>query len=130
MAEARTDAKQTPRCSWCHKSQDDVAALIATPTDFPGPRAYICDECVTVCRSILDDRKAGADPLATKARSLPKPQDVKSPLDDLIIGQGQINEKIAFALYSHLAKRFGGASLANSAYDANPANTAREGAPQ
>ena len=54
--ETRTESKEKPQCSWCSKSQDDVAALIATPTDKTGPRAYICDECVAVCNSILDDR--------------------------------------------------------------------------
>jgi hypothetical protein len=41
------------RCSFCHKSQDAVAKLISSPRDYP--RAYICDECVAVCNSILKD---------------------------------------------------------------------------
>ena len=41
------------RCSFCHKSQDAVAKLISSPSDYP--RAYICDECVAVCNSILED---------------------------------------------------------------------------
>ena len=48
------------RCSFCHKSQDAVAKLISSPSDYP--RAYICDECVAVCNSILeDDRGEGSD---------------------------------------------------------------------
>jgi ATP-dependent Clp protease ATP-binding subunit ClpX len=43
------------RCSWCDKSQGDVALLIATPTG--RPRAHICDECVAVCNSLLKDRR-------------------------------------------------------------------------
>jgi ATP-dependent protease Clp ATPase subunit len=54
--EARKQPSQTPQCSWCSKSQDEVAALIATPTDKLGPRAYICDECVAVCDSFLLER--------------------------------------------------------------------------
>jgi ATP-dependent protease Clp ATPase subunit len=46
-----TEPGGTPRCSFCHRSQDDVANLIASPTDYP--RAYICDECIEVCRSLL-----------------------------------------------------------------------------
>jgi hypothetical protein len=42
-------------CSFCHKSQDDVSKLISSPSDYP--RAYICDECIVVCASILDDDK-------------------------------------------------------------------------
>ena len=43
------------RCSWCNKSQGDVAFLIATPAG--RPRAHICDECVAVCNSLLEDRR-------------------------------------------------------------------------
>jgi hypothetical protein len=43
------------RCSFCHKSEDDVGKLISSPSDYP--RAYICNECIVVCNSILrDDR--------------------------------------------------------------------------
>ena len=45
--------EETLRCSFCHKSQDAVAKLISSPSDYP--RAYICDECVAVCNSILED---------------------------------------------------------------------------
>ena len=44
------------RCSFCHKSQDAVATLISSPSGYR--RAYICDECITVCASILDDDRA------------------------------------------------------------------------
>jgi hypothetical protein len=42
-----------PECSFCHKKQEVVAKLISSPSDYP--RAYICDECVAVCTSILQD---------------------------------------------------------------------------
>jgi ATP-dependent Clp protease ATP-binding subunit ClpX len=49
------------RCSFCLKQQDQVGKLIASPND--GPRAYICDECVLVCYSILeDDRREKESP--------------------------------------------------------------------
>ncbi len=51
----RTEPEAAPRCSWCHKSQDEVAKLIATPTDLPAPRSYICDECVAVCNVLLEE---------------------------------------------------------------------------
>jgi ATP-dependent Clp protease ATP-binding subunit ClpX len=50
-----TKAEFTPRCSWCHKPQDDVAILIASPTELP--RAYICDECVAVCNWIIVEHR-------------------------------------------------------------------------
>lgn len=40
------------RCSFCHKSKDDVTKLISSPSDY-SPRVYICDECVWSCHSIL-----------------------------------------------------------------------------
>jgi ATP-dependent Clp protease ATP-binding subunit ClpX len=43
------------RCSFCHKSQDVVGKLISSPSDYP--RAYICNECIAVCNSIMDDDK-------------------------------------------------------------------------
>jgi hypothetical protein len=44
-------------CSFCHKSQDSVSKLISSPSDYP--RAYICDECIAVCASILEDDRDG-----------------------------------------------------------------------
>ena len=49
----KSGAEEILRCSFCHKSQDAVAKLISSPSDCP--RAYICDECVAVCNSILED---------------------------------------------------------------------------
>jgi hypothetical protein len=54
---------EIPRCSFCQKPQNKVAKLISSPVDHPG--AYICDECVAVCRSILEDE---ADTRPSSAR--------------------------------------------------------------
>ena len=94
----RTGPEEALRCSFCHKSQDAVAKLISSPSDYP--RAYICDECVAVCNSILDDDRSGDVP-ATTAGHLPKPTEVKSFLDDYVIGQDQTKKKLAVAVYNH-----------------------------
>src|SRR3979411_391329 len=86
------------RCSFCHKSQDAVAKLISSPSDYP--RAYICDECVAVCNSILEDDRTEAAPGAAPAH-LPKPQEVKAFLDEYVIGQDQTKKKLAVAVYNH-----------------------------
>ena len=86
------------RCSFCHKSQDAVAKLISSPSDYP--RAYICDECVAVCNSILEDDRTEAQPGAAPAH-LPKPQEVKAFLDEYVIGQEQTKKKLAVAVYNH-----------------------------
>ncbi len=86
------------RCSFCHKSQDAVAKLISSPSDYP--RAYICDECVAVCNSILEDDRTEAQPGGAPAH-LPKPQEVKAFLDEYVIGQDQTKKKLAVAVYNH-----------------------------
>ena len=91
-------AEESLRCSFCHKSQDAVAKLISSPSDYP--RAYICDECVAVCNSILEDDKGEAQPGAAPAH-LPKPQEVKAFLDEYVIGQDQTKKKLAVAVYNH-----------------------------
>jgi ATP-dependent Clp protease ATP-binding subunit ClpX len=94
----RTGTEEMLRCSFCHKSQDAVAKLISSPSDYP--RAYICDECVAVCNSILEDDRA-ATPAASTPNQLPKPQDVKTFLDEYVIGQEQTKKKLAVAVYNH-----------------------------
>ncbi len=94
----RTGSDDTLRCSFCHKSQDAVAKLISSPSDYP--RAYICDECVAVCNSILEDDRTEAQPGAAPAH-LPKPQEVKAFLDEYVIGQEQTKKKLAVAVYNH-----------------------------
>ncbi len=95
---SRSGSDEVLRCSFCHKSQDAVAKLISSPSDYP--RAYICDECVAVCNSILEDDRtettAGPSPT-----HLPKPQEVKTFLDEYVIGQEQTKKKLAVAVYNH-----------------------------
>jgi ATP-dependent Clp protease ATP-binding subunit ClpX len=94
----RTGSDDALRCSFCHKSQDAVAKLISSPSDYP--RAYICDECVAVCNSILEDDRTEAAAGTAPAR-LPKPQEVKMFLDEFVIGQDQTKKKLAVAVYNH-----------------------------
>jgi ATP-dependent Clp protease ATP-binding subunit ClpX len=94
----RTGSEEVLRCSFCHKSQDAVAKLISSPTDYP--RAYICDECVAVCNSILEDDRSEAQP-ANTPNQLPKPAEVKQFLDEYVIGQMTTKKKLAVAVYNH-----------------------------
>src|SRR5438067_12298206 len=86
------------RCSFCHKSQDAVAKLISSPSDYP--RAYICDGCVAVCNSILEDDRTEAAPGASPTH-LPKPHEVKAFVDEYVIGQDQTKKKLAVAVCRH-----------------------------
>ena len=94
----RTGSDDTLRCSFCHKSQDAVAKLISSPSDYP--RAYICDECVAVCNSILEDDRSET-PAGTAPTHLPKPLEVRAFLDEYVIGQDQTKKKLAVAVYNH-----------------------------
>ena len=87
MKQKRSD--QTLRCSFCHKSQEVVGKLISTPGDYP--KAYICDECVAVCNSILEDDKP--DHAGPNLSSLLKPQELKERLDQYVVGQARCEEK-------------------------------------
>src|SRR5205814_702129 len=94
----RSGSEESLRCSFCHKSQDAVAELISSPSDYP--RAYICDECVAVCNSILEDDRTETQTSAAP-NHLPKPQEVKVFLDEYVIGQEQTKKKLAVAVYNH-----------------------------
>jgi ATP-dependent Clp protease ATP-binding subunit ClpX len=93
----RAGSDDTLRCSFCHKSQDVVGKLISSPSDYP--RAYICDECIAVCNSILEDDKS--DQPSAGPQKLPKPLEVKEFLDQYVIGQDGTKKKLAVAVYNH-----------------------------
>ncbi len=95
MNHAGSDA--TLRCSFCHKNQDVVGKLISSPSDYP--RAYICDECIAVCSSILKDDKS--DQPSSALHKFPKPLEVKEYLDQYVIGQDGTKKKLAVAVYNH-----------------------------
>ena len=99
----RSGTDEILRCSFCHKSQDAVAKLISSPSDYP--RAYICDECVAVCNSIMEDDRTTA-PESSTPNQLPKPQEVKTFLDEYVIGQEQTKKKLAVAVYNHYKRIF------------------------
>jgi hypothetical protein len=66
----RAATEEVLRCSFCHKQQDVVAKLISSPSDYP--RAYICDKCIAVCASILnDDQGIRGVRCRTNQRSVP-----------------------------------------------------------
>ena len=93
----RTGSEDSLRCSFCHKSQDIVGKLISSPSDYP--RAYICDECIAVCNSILEDDRAERP--AGGPHKLPKPLELKEYLDQYVIGQDATKKKLAVAVYNH-----------------------------
>jgi ATP-dependent Clp protease ATP-binding subunit ClpX len=93
----RAGSDESLRCSFCHKSQDVVGKLISSPSDYP--RAYICDECIGVCNSILEDDRH--DQPYGAPHKLPKPLELKEYLDQYVIGQDATKKKLAVAVYNH-----------------------------
>ncbi|HYL74596.1 MAG TPA: ATP-dependent Clp protease ATP-binding subunit ClpX [Bryobacteraceae bacterium] len=93
----RAGSDDALRCSFCHKSQDVVGKLISSPNDYP--RAYICDECIAVCNSILEDDRH--DQPYGAPHKLPKPLELKEYLDQYVIGQDATKKKLAVAVYNH-----------------------------
>jgi ATP-dependent Clp protease ATP-binding subunit ClpX len=85
------------RCSFCHKSQDAVRKLISSPDE--RARAYICDECVAVCNTILEDDSV--DRTAGSQTKLPRPAEVKTFLEQYVVGQENSKKKLAVAVYNH-----------------------------
>lgn len=82
------------KCSFCGKSQDEVRKLIA------GPGVFICDECVSLCNSIIEEEFKDADTIQERI-DLPKPIEIKDVLDDYVIKQEEGKKALAVAVYNH-----------------------------
>jgi ATP-dependent Clp protease ATP-binding subunit ClpX len=83
-------------CSFCGKSQHEVKKLIA------GPSVFICDECIELCNDIIRDEVAAEAEQSRPARSdLPTPLEIKSSLDQYVIGQDTAKRTLSVAVYNH-----------------------------
>jgi len=81
-------------CSFCGKNQDQVKRLIA------GPGAvYICDECVELCREIIDEEAAGPAGTKTKVagQRTPPPKQIFDHLSEYVVGQEQAKRTLSVA---------------------------------
>jgi len=91
MGKQKTDNLKV--CSFCGKNADYARRLIA------GPGVYICDECVNVCKKILDEED---DVLTSEfMEEVPHPQEIKEYLDDYVIGQNYAKKVLSVAVYNH-----------------------------
>ena len=85
------------RCSFCNKTEDQVRKLIAGPGG-----VYICDECIDVCSEILEDELAEEDvELVQSEINLRTPVEIKSFLDEYVIGQEEAKKTLSVAVYNH-----------------------------
>lgn len=104
---ANFDENKTVRCSFCGKPQNKVRKLVA------GPNVYICDECINVCASILDDELSmdyGDDTpdVQDAPETLPTPRELKEVLDAYVIGQDEAKVALSVAVYNHYKRIFRG----------------------
>lgn len=88
------DSDRLLYCSFCGKSQHEVRKLIA------GPSVFICDECVELCNDIIreeiQDKSVVGD-----GNALPTPHEIKSILDEYVIGQEMAKKILSVAVYNH-----------------------------
>ena len=89
----RRPSKNDPRCSFCGRSKSQVDKIIA------GPSVHICNECVKLCNEVLAEEKKQTLPWETGA--IPKPLEIKSFLDEYVIGQEKAKKILSVAVYNH-----------------------------
>jgi ATP-dependent Clp protease ATP-binding subunit ClpX len=92
-------------CSFCGKGQETVRKLVA------GPAVYICDECITLCTEIVEEELRGES--SFELGEIPKPFELKTHLDQFIVGQDSAKKALAVAVYNHYKR------INHSAVDAN-----------
>lgn len=91
------DEKKQLKCSFCGKPQGQVRRLIA------GPNVYICDECIQLCREIIEDGIEAEENEKYEAGDgkLPKPKEISETLSDYVIDQDEAKKALAVAVYNH-----------------------------
>ena len=96
MTKKHSDSNDTTcYCSFCGKSQEDVAKLIA------GPAVYICDECIELCNEIVLEGTSVDESKAPEKPAVLKPIDIKKHLDDYVIGQEYAKRVLSVAVHNH-----------------------------
>jgi len=90
-----SSGSRTQFCSFCGRRQDQVSRLIAGPDN-----VFICDECVELCREILDEER-GAKPNAAQGLQLLSPREMYERIDDYVVGQDRAKKVLAVAVYNH-----------------------------
>jgi ATP-dependent Clp protease ATP-binding subunit ClpX len=94
MAEKKTGSEKLLYCSFCGKSQHEVKKLIA------GPSVFICDECIDLCNDIIRDEVV-PEVTAKSGNDLPAPMEIRTILDQYVIGQDTAKKILAVAVYNH-----------------------------
>ena len=88
-----TTVQSNVRCSFCGKTQEEVRKIIA------GPNVYICDECIELCKEIIDEEFDQA--VLEELGEVPTPQELLNILNEYVIGQDKAKKTLAVAVYNH-----------------------------
>ena len=101
---AKDDHNKSIRCSFCGKHQDQVDRIIA------GPGAYICNECIQLCTNILEEDFDHNEAMSPDIPDvIPTPKEIRTVLDEYIIGQEDAKVALSVAVYNHYKRiYFGG----------------------
>lgn len=95
---AKNQNEKNIKCSFCGKTQNNVKRIVA------GPGVYICDECVSLCKNIIEEDYLEEDEAGytiEEVSTLPKPEEIKKTLDEYVIGQEEAKRTLAVAVYNH-----------------------------
>src|SRR5680860_1225933 len=84
------------RCSFCNKGQEEVRRLIAGPNS-----VYICDECVQLCREIIEEEEPSTQSPEPGPSKIPTPRELYDQLNQYVIGQDQAKKILSVAVYNH-----------------------------
>ncbi len=90
-----SSSEKTLYCSFCGKSQHEVKKLIA------GPSVFICDECIELCNDIIREEVPAEGAAGEPRTDLPTPADIKTNLDNYVIGQERAKRTLSVAVYNH-----------------------------
>ena len=96
------EATKVLRCSFCGKPESQVHRMIQ------GPGVRICDQCVQLCMSILDDGYADDAPDYDSVDQLPTPREIRAVLDQYVIGQEDAKVALSVSVYNHYKRIFFG----------------------